>query len=403
MLMDGAERLGERLLGEVEGEGLSSLLNSLRELTTSQKDQKAYFGIPELDALIRWPTISIPQPGPASLSALQHQIEPSSTLQPSLPIPQESNATAAAPPAPPSKKPTQPPLLELLSPPPSHHPSPSGKTSLLYLITTLTILPPTFLTTPLHGKNSTIVIFDPLSHFHIPRLTEIVTHYITTALRNHDKEFSIDNDAKSQICTLVKTSLTHVHIVRPQSWSALLEALQGLEAYLFDPKRHESAHRAVRAVVLEDLQVWRWGVLAEKEKETNANANANAMSKASSTLTPLLTSLSRTLQTAIITTSQSPSAAPLRPAIPLSLSGPGPGLESPVTRLVVTRVEVLKFGEGMGVGELEREREMRREVVRRGRFAVEGMGAEIGGRERARGFVFRVGRGVGVEGEEENV
>lgn len=61
-------------------------------------------------------------------------------------------------------------------------------------------------------------------------------------------------------------------------------------------------------------------------------------------------------------------------------------------RLVVRRVEVLKFVPGMSAEEAEAGREKRWEVVARGRFECWRVGRDGG-----KGFVFRVGRCVEVE------
>ncbi|EAT80718.2 hypothetical protein SNOG_11674 [Parastagonospora nodorum SN15] len=183
---EGAKKLGEKLMAEVEVEDLSSI----------------FFGIPEIDILF-----------------------PSSTS----------------------------PILELVSPPPTHHPSGAGKTSLLYLIIAHAILPTTFSSTPLSGQNAAVILFDPLHHFSVPRLAKVIFTIISTTLHSAAKEIE---PLKPAIKTLIATSLLHVHIFRPQSWSATLSTLKSMPDYLFDEERHKSKHRRIHSIVLEDVDAF---------------------------------------------------------------------------------------------------------------------------------------------------
>ena len=67
---------------------------------------------------------------------------------------------------------------------------------------------------------------------------------------------------------------------------------------------------------------------------------------------------------------------------------------SPVTRLAVRRVDVVKFAPGISVEDAEKERVQRWEVVSRGRFECWRVG--VGARD-GEGFVFRVGKGIEME------
>jgi hypothetical protein len=203
--------------------------------------------------------------------------------------------------------------------------------------------------------------------------------------------------------TLIKESLPHLHIFRPQSWPSLLATLRSLPDYLF-AGNHKSKHRAVHALVLDDIDAFTWQMRATPTStttttsssttipdvnavaSTDTNATANPLTAASAQLTAQITRLSSLLSCATILASQSVSPAIFRPALPVVWPA---GVA--VTRLGVKRVEVGRFRAGISVEEAEAEREARWDVVRRGRFECWRVGVDAG-------FVFRVSEG-GVEVE----
>jgi hypothetical protein len=280
-----------------------------------------------------------------------------------------------------------PPVLELVSPPAAHHPSGAGKTSLLYLIIAHAILPSTFSSIPLSGQNTAIILFDPLHHFSVPRLAQVMLNIIVTAFSGASKDIN-NPDVKS----LIATSLLHVHIFRPQSWSSLLTTLKSLPEYLFDSTRHKSIHRHVHSVILEDIDAFVWSI----RNSTSASTlnSKSSLTAASAMLTSSLHSLTTTFSAGIVTTSLSTTPNSFRPAIPMSWPK-----RMNTTRLAVRRVEVLKFAPALSVEEAEAERGQRWDVVCRGRFEVRKVGVGVRDGE---GFVFRV-KDKGVEMERENV
>jgi hypothetical protein len=214
---------------------------------------------------------------------------------------------------------------------------------------------------------------------------------------------TIDHANHHDPATLIKESLPHLHIFRPQSWPSLLATLRSLPDYLFAGS-HKSKHRVVHALVLDDIDAFTWQMRATPTSTTTTtsssttipdvnavastytNATANPLTAASAQLTAQITRLSSLLSCATILTSQSVSPAIFRPALPVVWPA---GVA--VTRLGVKRVEVGRFRAGISVEEAEAEREARWDVVRRGRFECWRVGVDAG-------FIFRVSEG-GVEVE----
>ncbi|KAF1924587.1 uncharacterized protein M421DRAFT_23567, partial [Didymella exigua CBS 183.55] len=190
-----ARRLGEKLLLDVEVEGLSA---------DSDATNNTPFSIPELDALV-------------------------------------SNSS--------------PTILELLSPTPTHHPSGAGKTSLLYLIIAHAILPPTFDSIPnLNGQDAAIILFDPLRHFSVSRLAIVTLDLLATKLGAPIATLS--STVQASLLTLTHSSLSHVHIFHPTSWPSLLATLRATPAYLFASPSHKSTRRRLHSLILEDIDAF---------------------------------------------------------------------------------------------------------------------------------------------------
>jgi hypothetical protein len=278
------------------------------------------------------------------------------------------------------------PILEIISPPPTHHPSGAGKTSLLYLLIARAILPSTFSSTPLGGQEATVIIVDPLGHFSVPRLAEVMLSLLKSFFLSTDQEIhqTLETDMKS----IIKTALQHVHIFRHlQSWSSLLATLDSLPDYLFNQTTpHKSMHRRVHSLILEDTDTFAWSI---RNTHNSVSRSSSTLATASTQLTTRLAKLSKLLSCATILTSQSTTPSMYRPALPTSW--PQGTL---VTRLAVRRVDVLKFALGTSVEEAEKEKLQRWEVASRGRFECWKVGMDVRDGE---GFIFRVGRGVEVE------
>lgn len=281
-----------------------------------------------------------------------------------------------------------PPIIELVSPPLAHHPSGAGKTLLLHLIIAHAILPALFSPSiQLPGKNAAVIVFDPLHHFSIPRIAQVMLNILVTALRDSNKD--IDETTKSDVKNLVSRSLVHLHIFRPQSWSSLLSTLRSLPDYLFDASRHKSMHRRVHSIILDDIDAFVWSIQNNGSSTSTSTAASNkTLTTASSILTSSLQRLTTQLSCGTILISHSTTPASFRPALPSSWPQ-----SMNVSRLAVRRVEVLKFAPAISVEEAEAERARRWDVMKMGRFECwkVGMGVKDG-----EGFVFKV-REMGVE------
>ncbi|KAK7183258.1 hypothetical protein DPSP01_011799 [Paraphaeosphaeria sporulosa] len=369
----GAERLGMRLMGEVEELTLGELLASLHALI-NPSEQTTIFNVPELDALL-----FTPQPAPIQIPQQQqhHHHSDDDTWN------HAHDARNEVPrPVPATVKQRSHPIIELISPPPAYHPSPAGKTALVHLLTTHAVLPSRLASVPLSGLTSAVVLIDPLHHFSVSYLASTLSSHIVSCFTAAGQD-STSPDARREVIACVKQALEHVHIFRPSSWDNLLATLQSLEDYLFDKGKHGSMQRPVHALVIEDIDTF--------IPALRTASGSNAISTASALLTRRLDTLSATLSCAVVVTSRSATAAGFRPNIPLSWP-----THMQLTRLAVRRVEVVPFAPGMSIVEAEAERGQRGEVVSRGRFEV----WRVGGGGEKDGAVIRIGRGVVVERED---
>ncbi|KAF2713039.1 hypothetical protein K504DRAFT_461622 [Pleomassaria siparia CBS 279.74] len=381
------------------------LLASLRDLQHRESEKRSYFGIPELDALLPLP---LPPPAAAALPQTQHQQPPLNPPSDDLWDP-NSNPTPALALGIPAKIITSPaqktlanittrsphpfPILEFISPPPNHTPSGSGKTSLIYLISALAILPSTFSSVALGGCNAAVVILDPLAHFNVRRLAEVCVCLVLSKIGDKGR---LEIDLKEKIKETVRVALVHVHIFRPTSWIDMVEVLKQMQEYIFDGARHQSMKRRIHSIVLEDVDAFYWDIRSTSVSTTDASTLPSPLAAASTTLTKAVLSLSTSLSAAILLTSHSGTSNPktFRAPIPLSTSWPA---HVSIVRLAIRRVDVLRYAPGISVEEADGERGQRWEVVKRGRFECwKVVGA--GGKENdGGGFVFTVKDGVDVE------
>jgi hypothetical protein len=290
---------------------------------------------------------------------------------------------------------SSPTILELVSPVPTHHPSGAGKTSLLYLIIAHAILPAAYPLVPsLNGQDSTVILFDPLHHFSVPRLATVILHILTNKLGVPLSTLS--PSVKTSLLTLTSLSLDHVHIFHPSSWAPTIATLRSLPTYLFDSTRHKSSHRRVHSLILEDMDAFTWSLRSSHHSASAPSTKStNPLSAPSKELTTELVQLRSLLQCHVVLTSPSILPSLFRPPVPTAWPA-GVG----VVRLAVRRVEVVRFAPEMGVEQAQAEGAQRWEVVQRGRFEVWRVGGGPGGE--GEGFVFRVGaQGVEVEREGE--
>ncbi|KAF2092233.1 hypothetical protein K490DRAFT_61674 [Saccharata proteae CBS 121410] len=370
-----AEGLGRRLLGEVEEATLDEVLRSLQGL--NDPEPSSQLGILQIDRLLHLFQNSAIAPAQPQ----EHPIEADSTLPRRLP-----------PAAKASKSGSKAPVVELTSISPG-----AGKTHLLYLITAIAILPALYSGIELQGKHSAAVVYDTDGRFDVARLAQIMKHYIITCAKQQHQHLADQDDA--HIANLLHSSLTHLHILRPQSQSALLASLATLPAYLFNARAHHSTHRPLHALILDSASAFYWPVKAAEEtsrlaqpQDQNGTENEEKLHPASSspTASESYATLSRTLRklqrqlscTVIVTSTSMPYTHPntsatllptLRPLLPPSWT------LFPTLRLAVARAAVPPFAPGMSVEDAGRERRDRQGVVQRGVFGawVDGWGADL--------------------------
>ncbi|KAL9610443.1 MAG: hypothetical protein Q9204_009080, partial [Flavoplaca sp. TL-2023a] len=328
-----AEALGTNLLREVKVEGLDELLRTLRSNNLRQENQ-IYTNVPAIDKILNIFTSAQNHPNN------QHQH----------------------------------PVLELVGSSPC-----SGKTQLLYHIITRLLLPPSYNNIPLAGKSTAIILFDLRSNFSLLRLRDIITHYIHSCLPQDvpplEKEPSI---------ALIRDSLLHLHIFRPQSSASFLSTLQNVEKYILDIRAHISANRTVGAVIISGIDAF---IHQDRLEDVDGG---HQHSPPSFTKTPSsipyshqrfrdiiahLRNLQHTFSTPIIATSSALSSLSYHrlsngqqvPILPSHL--PPPWRNYVTVRLICERERVRKFQYGVSVLEVQgREAAMRQEAVEKGRF-----------------------------------
>ncbi|KAF2175679.1 hypothetical protein K469DRAFT_609921, partial [Zopfia rhizophila CBS 207.26] len=235
----------------------------------------------------------------------------------------------------------------------------SGKTHLLYLITSFAILPSRFHGTEIGGKNAAIVVLDPLSHFDVERLAQITIHHIICKLNAAGRWQEGDEATQKEIKELLEMSLKHIHIFRPQSHVSLVATLEELKEYLFNDKAHHSIHRPIHSIILDPADAFYWPLRASSLPSTSSKPSPSVTAEYTKLATHLIR-LSRILSCAILLTTSSISPAqPFRSIIPPSFSD---------VRLALRRVRISRFSPALSVEEAERERDKMGEVVSRGRF-----------------------------------
>nr|POF01315.1 hypothetical protein CFP56_21263 [Quercus suber] len=251
-----------------------------------------------------------------------------------------------------------------------------GATQLLYLLSATAVLPQTY-----GGKHASVVIIDTDNTFSVARLAQ--------QLRTQIQAPSCTPNAAVDIERTVPDSLSHVHVLRPQSPEATIAALRALPAYLFDPHKHHSSDRAMAFVALDSATAFAWQARAE-EAEPAATAPHASLADA-------LRDISRQLASPVILTAHYLQPVPMgsnsvqpRPSIRSAL----PAVLSvlPSLRLLVRRSGVRRFPAGISASEARREAGDRQRVVDIGKFeCMVNRWGMVGGEERGlERFEFRI-------------
>ncbi|KAL9600500.1 MAG: hypothetical protein Q9219_003151 [cf. Caloplaca sp. 3 TL-2023] len=361
-----ASNLGATLLQEVEVEGLdevgatqssqcetwtdqSQLLRTLRS-SCEAPHSREYTGQSTIDKL---------------LGACQHP--DSSRLRHEHP----SNATARLPPDKQSAIPHNHdcPVLELVGISPC-----SGRTQLLYYLVGLFLLPSEYDNRPLRGRASAVVIIDLSNRFSVLRLRDIMINHVHLCLDSLSEPAS-----NKAISILIRSSLDHLHIFRPQSSPSLFATLSNLQSYIFDTTSYASGHRQVGSVIVHHVDAFLWqNRLEDAEDPTNEGKTTQKSTLLSDRFRDLVAHL-RNLQdtfSCLITATSSALSTTSYTRVdglvaPISSSHLPNAWKSFVTaRLLVKRDSVQKFVHGMSAEEAAREAGQRREAVEKCTFSA---------------------------------
>lgn len=279
----------------------------------------------------------------------------------------------------------------------------AGKTHLLYLITTIAVLPHSHGEVTLNGNHSTVVVVDTDDRFSIERLAQVMKHYINLQGKTREderQEAPVDAQpllSETTISDLISTSLRHTHIFRPQSLTSAISTLQSLSEYLLNETSHHSSNRPLHSIMIDSLTAFYWPLRAFQDNARLASLDHAVYNSSQPTYAQLvnhLRSLAHRFSCSIIATSTNPfSSATTRNA---DAPGPRHFLSSSwstfsTLRLHVARQQVPKFAYGLSIEEAVAEKDERWKEVEKGRFEALIDGSS-GGR-----LVFSVKEGVGVE------
>ncbi|KAL3482193.1 hypothetical protein BJX99DRAFT_83056 [Aspergillus californicus] len=241
-----AASFGEKLLQEVHEEGLDELLHDLRAVYRENVgNATTRFGVATIDEL---QGLFMPSQHPYNQLMLENNVDEQGEYIPAA-AGYEFTQTAA---------PSQPasidrtPVLEIAS-----TSSAAGKSQMLYYMAAMTVLPAKVNGVPLNGLDSAVVFIDTDNRFDSERLRTVARGMVQSRLQTSDAPFS-DATSHGSIEAMLVTSLQHVHIFRPQSSLALLATLQCLDTYLLDIRRHISASRPLRAVIIDSATAFLW-------------------------------------------------------------------------------------------------------------------------------------------------
>ena len=255
----------------------------------------------------------------------------------------------------------RPPIVEITSP----H-SATGKTSLLYLLTSLALL-----NRDHGGKASAVVWLDTDGHFSATRLAQVMTNIIS---KHESTTTTISTD------TLIHQALSHLHIIQPNSSSQLLSTLQKLSTYLLSPSTHSSMTRPLSLLILSSATAFQ-----HQDRFTSEIARLNAGSTSHTTTSPSLTSQvqssllslhTRFASTILFTTTTLPTPRTPRPSTtpthiaPDEQAGISTWTAFATLSLITSRTPVPPFAPNMSLEQCLGDREKRQEAVKKGRFVV---------------------------------
>ena len=269
------------------------------------------------------------------------------------------------------------------NPPPSEKPLPvieitdaaacSGKTQLLYLLISLSLLPVEHKDVPIKGKANAVVLIDLSGRFSILRLHHVMHYHISSICSTSSLALP-----EHEISSLVSDSFAHLHIFRPQSSSSLQATLASLPSFLLSsPSAHLSANCRIGLLAINDLSAFLWQDRLDADEGTALPAS-NYAEKANSTLfleryRNLISSLRHIqslLSCTIVATNWGLAAVSsvaghpaLRPHLPSLWNN------FCTIKIVVERDRVSKFGPGLSAEEAKMEGVQRWEAVEKSGFS----------------------------------
>lgn len=237
-----------------------------------------------------------------------------------------------------------------------------------------------------------MVVLDLDNNFSVLRLQQILSSHLRSL------EVPLQEE---DIASLIRISLQHLHIFRPQSFRSLLATIESFSTYLFDIQSHFSANRAIGLLVLNGLSAYLWQdrLDAEEAGLIDGGMEREKNGKVVQKYRDLVVALSRAqqiLECTIIATNwglapvQYTSGHPaLRPHLPSIWTN------FCTLRLVVERNTVSKLGPGMSAEEAAKEGLQRQEAVDESGFScwVNWWGSE-GWKDEVREEVNSRGRGA---------
>lgn len=207
------------------------------------------------------------------------------------------------------------------------------------------------------------------------RLQTIMTNHVQSSFGKLSEPAQVPTVTK-----LVRSSLEHLHIFRPQSSLSLLATMSSLESYILNTTSHFSANRQVSLIILHHIDAFLWqDRLEDAEDPTNEIKTCQKSSLLSVRFRELVAHLGQlqarfgcliiATSSALSTMAYARSDGLVVPALRSHL--PNAWKNFVTLRLLVQRDSVRKFPLGVSVEEAAREAHQRREVVERCIFSAQ--------------------------------
>ncbi|KAL9008819.1 MAG: hypothetical protein Q9173_006096 [Seirophora scorigena] len=338
----GAAALGTKLLQEVKEEGLNEakLLHTLRSVY-EDRQRHVHTGQANVDELLN-----------AFASSHQHHLGRDFTSV-------QHNAVRHQ----------QRLVLELIGATPC-----SGKTQLLYHLVGLSLLPTKYEDVSLGGNGAVVILFDLRTRFSVSRLKKVMVTHVQSQCGKSSETFSRD-----AVESMVRNSLDHLHVFRPQTSLSLLATLSNLQSYLFNTASHVSANRSVGSIILHDVDAFLWQDRLEDAEDqthgTTAPQNAGLLSSRFRDMVNHVRRIQASFSCLVIATSSALSTTSHTRieghTVPVLKSHLPNSWRSFVTvRLIVQRDSVRKFPLGISAKEAAAEAGQRREAVEKSIFSA---------------------------------